>query len=260
VRGRDLSAELRAEVDGELNWMYPWDLGKEVELTYLNPEIPDVHRTRSEMIEGPVREALAAAGPQPSAIDLACSEGWFAHRLLDWGAARVVGIEIRERMLRRAELLRDHFGISPERLELRRGDLFSLDPRDLGAFDVVLLMGLVYHVENPVGALRIARALTRSLCAIESQLTRQEEPVRHGNGTTDSLISSEASFAAYVETDAHLNPVAAVKGVLSLVPNRAALDLMARVSGFSTVEFATPGQHHNQQYRRGDRSVLLARP
>jgi len=38
------------------------------------------------MIEGPVREALAAAGPEATALDLACCEGWFSHRLLEWGA------------------------------------------------------------------------------------------------------------------------------------------------------------------------------
>ena len=33
------------------------------------------------------------------------------------------------------------------------------------------MLGLLYHVENPVGALRLARALTRRACVIETQVT-----------------------------------------------------------------------------------------
>lgn len=253
-----ISEALQRELEGT-GWMYPWELAQGVTAPLLGPNLPWVHSTRAEMIQGPVREALELAGPDATALDLACCEGWFSHRLLEWGARRVVGIDVREENVQRAQLVRDHFAIEPERLSFRRADIFELDPDELGRFDVVLVLGLVYHVEDPAGALRRARALTRSLCAIESQLTRQSEPIVYGGGSPDAFLKAEASFAAVVEADAGVNPLASVTGVMSLVPNRAALEMMARVAGFRHVRYLEASPHHDPQYLRGDRGVVVAR-
>jgi len=255
----ELSAELAQEVSGEPAWMFPWQLGPDTGVPLLGENLPPVHQTRLELLERPVSEALAAAGPGATALDLACCEGWFAHRLLEWGAERVVGIDVRELNVRRAELVRDHFGISCERLAFRQADVFELDLDELGRFDVVLVLGLVYHMEDPVGALRRARALTRGVCAVESQLTRQNRPLVHGNGSGTILLTAPASFAATVEADAEHNQLASTPGILSLVPNRAALEAMVRVAGFEHVDFAAPAPHHDRQYVRGDRAVVVAR-
>jgi SAM-dependent methyltransferase len=193
-------------------------------------------------------------------VDLACNEGWFSHRLLEWGAGRVLGVDIRPQLIRRAELVRDHFGIEPERLELRCADVFDLDTAELGSFDVVLCLGLVYHLENPIGAIRIARALTRGVCVIESQLTRQNEAIVHGYGRSDEYEQSAGSFATLVETDHEANMLASAGGVVSLIPNRAALLEGATVAGFRETDLARASPDQNRQYVVGDRAVLLAWP
>ena len=255
-----LSPGLESELGRQPAWMYPWSLAPGVDAPLLHPELPSVHRTRAEMIEPAVRAALADAGPNATALDLACSEGYFGQRLLEWGAQRVVGIDIRAQNVRRAQLVRDHFGIDPNQLAFQQGDVFDLDPEALGRFDVVLMLGLIYHVEDPVGVVRLARRLTRSLCVIESQLTRQAAPIMHGQGVPDVLFSAAASFAVELEEDSDRNPLASTPGVLSLIPNRAALELMVRVAGFASSEIVEAAPHHNPQYRVGDRAVALGRP
>lgn len=250
-----LSEELAAELNGP-PWMYPWRLrdGRDVPLAIA--ELESVHRTRAEMIESRVRVALARAGQGAIALDLACNEGWFAHRLLEWGASRVVAIDIREHNLRRAALLREHFDIPTGKLELRQADVFALDPASLGEYDVVLVLGLIYHVENPMGVLRLARACTRGLCVVESQLTQQVDPIVHGNGRANELHSADGSFAVVIEVGD--NPLASTGRVLSLVPNRTALEQMAHMAGFETVEFASAHEGQNPQYVRGDRAAIFA--
>ena len=237
-------------------WIYPWQLLDGRVLPVVNAELPSVHRTRAEMIEPRVRAALAAAGPGATALDLACNEGWFSHRLLEWGASRVVGVDVRELNIRRAALLRDHFGIPAERLELRHGDVFEIDAAELGKYDVVLVLGLIYHVENPMGVLRLARHCSRRLCVVESQLTQQTQPIVHGLGQAGELHESEGSFAIVLERGD--NSLASVGQVLSLIPNRTALDQMTRVAGFETIEFAVPHDDHNPQYVTGNRAVVFA--
>ena len=204
-RGRRAARETPDELDvlaREPSWMYEFDLGGGVRTTTMSPELMDIHRTRAAVSEPVVREVLADAGAAATAIDLACSEGWFAHRLLEWGAGTVCGVDIRAENIRRAALVRDRLGIEAERLTLRTSDVFDLDPDELGTFDAVLCLGLVYHLENPVGALRIARALTRGVCIVESQLTEQVAPIRHGWGQTGQFLDQPGELGLLLRAPA----------------------------------------------------------
>jgi tRNA (mo5U34)-methyltransferase len=254
---REPSEGLREELDGP-GWMFDWSIAPGVRTELLGPELSSIHQTRLEMMEDAVRSALAAAGPGARALDLACCEGWFSHRLLEWGAESVVGVDIREQNVRRAILMRDHYGIPADTLELLHADVLELDPTALGSFDVVLVLGLVYHMERPIDALRTARQMTRSLCVVESQLTRNDRPTVWG-ASPQQYVLSKSSFAMHVEPNASYDQLASIPGVASLIPNRAALEEMARVAGFTETEFAQPRPRHNRQYLVGDRALLLAR-
>lgn len=253
------SPALRAEIESEPGWMYPWRLGGGVEPPLLHPGMPSLHRTRAEMIEPGAREALARAGAGARALDIACHEGWFAHRLLEWGAERVVAVDIREINVRRATLVRDHLGVPADRLEIRQADVYDLRAADLGRFDVVLALGVVYHLENPIGALRVVRSLTDGLCVVESQLTRQEAPISMGWGPSDDLIEEPASWAARREASDERDTLHAFGDVVSMVPNRAALIQGMTAAGFRDVHALPAAAHHTRQYVDGDRIVLTGR-
>jgi tRNA (mo5U34)-methyltransferase len=218
------SARVLTDLAASPTWMYEWELRDGTRTGLLHHELTSIHETRAATAEPVVREALAAAGPSASAIDLACSEGWFSHRLLEWGAESVIGVDVRPENIHRARLIREHFGIPSSRLEFREADIFDLG----GAYDVVLCLGLIYHLENPVGALRVARRLTRGVCVIESQLTEQRDPIRHGWGVTGQFEQQPASWAAVYEPRQEEHPIASHGGVVSFVPNRTALMDAAR--------------------------------
>jgi hypothetical protein len=223
--------------------MYPWKLRDGRVLPTLHSRVDAVTEARTEAIEAPIRRALASGG---SALDFACNEGWYSQRLLDWGASRVLAFDVRAMNVRRARILRDHFGISEERLEFRQADVFSLSATELGTFDVVLCLGLIYHVEHPMGVLRLARACTRGLCVIESQVTRQTDPLPHHGGT--GFSSLPASIGLLKESSN--STLASTPSVLSFVPNKAALVMMAEQAGFDDIEVLEPIE---------DRVLLLAR-
>ena len=146
------------------------------------------------------------------------------------------------------------------RLDVRRSDLFELDPEELGEFDVVAMLGILYHLENPVGAMRLARSLTRGVCVIESQVISSDEPieVRYADG---SVLSEPAGFAVHRESDAEtaLSPLAAMPGVISLIPNRAAIVALALAAGFRSAEVLPEPLDDRGEPRRGDRAVVIAR-
>ena len=54
------------------------------------------------------------------------------------------------------------------RVEDRVGDFMTVDAAALGRFDVVLFLGVLYHMENPLAALRKLRTLTGGMAVIET--------------------------------------------------------------------------------------------
>lgn len=238
--------------------MYPWELAPGVTTPLVGAGLPAVHRTRRELIEPIARAAVERGG---RALDIACHEGWFAHRLLEWGASEVVAVDIRDVNVRRATLVRDHFGVPADRLRIEQADVYDLSPDVLGRFDVVLMLGLIYHLENPIGAIRTACALTEGVCLLETQLTRQEEPIRTGWGIPDEFTDEPASWAARFEApeEQDTQPLAAFGGVISLIPNRAAVLQAMTVAGFGGVEAIAAREGHDPQYLSGDRGVFAGR-
>jgi SAM-dependent methyltransferase len=93
--------------------------------------------------------------------DLGCCEGGFSLALAQRGAD-VVGIEARHLNLEKANLLRDHFGLKNLRFDL--ADVKDFAPDAHGQFDVVLALGILYHLDQPVQWLqRVAAATCRVL-------------------------------------------------------------------------------------------------
>ena len=55
------------------------------------------------------------------------------------------------------------------RVEALVADYMTVDLREVGSFDVVLYLGVLYHMEDPLAALRRVRALTRGVAIIETE-------------------------------------------------------------------------------------------
>lgn len=101
-------------------------------------------------------------------LDLACHESYFSLQLPLRGCREVLGIDAREEHVANAGLIRDLYGLA--NLSFGCGNVLELESANLGEFDVVLMLGLLYHVADIVCTLKAARALTKRICLIETQL------------------------------------------------------------------------------------------
>jgi len=84
--------------------------------------------------------------PHLRVLDLACLEGLYSVEMALQGAA-VVGIEGREASLAKARLAKEALGLA--RLDLQQGDVRRVTLETHGLFDVVLCLGILYHIEDP---------------------------------------------------------------------------------------------------------------
>jgi SAM-dependent methyltransferase len=80
-------------------------------------------------------------------LDLGCEEGHFAVEFARHGA-QVVAVDVREEHLKRARFLAEATGVA-SRVTTLRADVRELDPGALGEFDLVLCLGLHYHLDTP---------------------------------------------------------------------------------------------------------------
>jgi tRNA (mo5U34)-methyltransferase len=124
---------------------------------------------------GTVWRAIAPALPQDltgkSVLDLGCNGGFFSIQMKRRGAARVVGVDLDPRYLAQARLAVEVTGLDVELRELSVYDVASLGER----FDVVLFMGVLYHLRHPLLALDLVRAhVAKDLVVFQSMLRGSE--------------------------------------------------------------------------------------
>lgn len=79
-------------------------------------------------------------------LDLACLEGGYAIELARHGA-RVLGIEGREMNIQKAMFAGEVMGL--ENLEFVQDDVRNISDAKYGQFDVVLCLGILYHIDVP---------------------------------------------------------------------------------------------------------------
>lgn len=123
-------------------------------------------------------------------LDLGARDGFFSFELERRGAD-VVAVDS-------APAERTGFPIAAQLLEsrvvLRQANLYNLSAADLGTFDVVLFLGLLYHLPDPLRALRIIRGLCRSRMYLETLVI--DEAVLLPDGSEAPLAGMDARLAA----------------------------------------------------------------
>lgn len=232
-------------------WMYEFDLGDGVKTPLYLESLRAVHAVRHDMIFG-FLDAIGFDYASATALDIACNEGYFLFELLKRGLASGVGLEGRAENVAKANFIKDH--LHYPRAELRETDVLSTD-FGTAAYDIVLLLGIVYHVENPIGLIRRAAAASRRYLVVETQLCRTDHPIKFGWGIPDHYHESRSFFVVHDERND--NPLATMGG-LSLIPSLDALVQIMRHCGFrSIVQLHPRAEVSESQYERIDRVMVV---
>jgi SAM-dependent methyltransferase len=104
--------------------------------------------------------------------DLGCLEGGFTLALAQRGM-NVTGIEARQQNLEKAQLLKEQFDLS--NVEFIRDDVKNFTREKYGSFDVILALGILYHLDQPVAWLRQLAEATRSVLIIDSHFAPADD-------------------------------------------------------------------------------------
>jgi len=114
---------------------------------------------REETIQRIIKRLKPALGLS-NAVDVGCGVGFFSQTLVECGL-NVCGFDAR------AENVEEARRRSPG-IPFEEADVEDRRIRQLGRFDLVLCFGLLYHLENPLLAIRNLRAITEKCLLLES--------------------------------------------------------------------------------------------
>ena len=239
----------------ERRWFYEFDLPDGTSTaSYLPPGVARIHTTRLAMLWQCLAPLVDGSWDQLSVVDVACHQGYFATQLARKGCREVVAVDARREHVADTALMAAVYGLA--NLRTVEADIATLDAAALGTFDVTLMLGLLYHVENPVGALRLARSLTRRACVIETQVTPNVTGVVDWGAYTFQR-HMVGSFALIDETDETHAPEASTTGIC-LCPSYEALRFVLAKVGFTRVERVAPPPDAYEQLASGKRVMVIA--
>ncbi len=236
-------------------WFYEFELPDGTRTRSTLPEgVEKIHTTRLAMMERALDASVGKDCSALSAVDLACHQGWFALHLARRGFKSIVAVDARAEHLADAQLMADVLGVrtvKPVQL-----DIEEARAEQIGVHDVTLMLGLLYHLENPVRALRLARAVTRRVLLIESQV------VPHLSGVVDwgswrFQRPMVGNFGIIDETDETHAPEAAIRGIC-LAPSIPALAWLLERVGFARVERLLPPPDGHEQLVGHKRAMFAA--
>jgi SAM-dependent methyltransferase len=172
-------------------------------------------------------------------LDLGCNAGYWSLAAIEAGADFVFGIDGRQMHLDQANLVFEAKGIDPSRYQFELGNIFEYE---FARFDVVLCLGLMYHIAKPVELFEVISGTGAELVLLD---------------TAVSLLPQSA-FRVQWE-DSLENPRNAVDYEMVLVPTRSAVLDLARQFGYDGVCLAQPISDYTgmRDYRVKSRAVFL---
>jgi hypothetical protein len=133
----------------------------------------------------------------------------------DWepaGATSVLGVEASAENVEQARFITEVAGV--DGIDFEVASAYDLSRERHGEFDVVLYLGLLYHLEHPLGLERLAE-VTRELALVDTTIVRDRGPVCH-------VVPDAAHEQNYSNR-------------LAMVPSRTAVARMLRQAGFARV-------------------------
>jgi hypothetical protein len=237
-------------------WFYEFELpdGSRTQ-SYLPAGVEKIHATRLAMLERGLASRFGADLTGVTAVDLACHEGWFALHLARRGAT-VLGLDVRQAHVDDALLMASATGA--QRFAARTFDIEEGRAGEVGVHDVTLMLGLLYHLENPMRALRLARAVTRKALFIETQV------VPHMSGLVDwgsyTFQRRMVGVFGIVDELGEEHAPEAGTGGICLAPSVEALEWLLKKVGFEHVERIPPPDNGYEQHVGNKRVMFAAYP
>jgi 2-polyprenyl-3-methyl-5-hydroxy-6-metoxy-1,4-benzoquinol methylase len=232
----------QAEIEERLDsfyWHYPFEFGGRFVEADWEPGkgIHGRHYRRYLHIFPALLSMRGGSLTGATVLDVGCNCGFWSLQARRLGAESVLGIEASQENVDQANFILELTGIGGIRFE--QGSAYEVSRERHGEFDVVLYLGLLYHLEHPVLALERLYETTAELAVV------------------DTTVVPDSGVLCRIQADVVHDQNYSNR--LAFVPSRAAVAAMLRHVGFRKVVLvpnapATPPP----DYESGRRATFIA--
>lgn len=170
---------------GGFSWVRSWKRELESKGWWHSFELPDGRSIQGVCTEAGLRQRLNQF-PIPQdlggarVLDIGAWDGWYSFEMERRGAD-VVAVDCWDN----PRFHQVHAALN-SRVEYRQMDVYELAPETVGRFDIVLFMGVLYHLKHPLLALERVCAITKELAAVDSFILREEH--RPGENVENRVV------------------------------------------------------------------------
>jgi SAM-dependent methyltransferase len=207
--------EIRRAIAAFPRWHYQFDLQGQLTPIWHQQNV-NRHEQRARYFLEPLVEFFGGSLAGKRVLDLGCNAGFWALRVIEADCSYVVGVDGRKMHIDQANLVFEVNEVPRTRYEFVCADIFDADYLRLGPFDIVLCLGLLYHVSKPVELFERIAATNAEIVLIDTAL---------------SLVPGACLEIRHESTEI---PTNAIDRPLVLYPTALAVLQIARQFGYST--------------------------
>ena len=230
--------EMQRGIASLADWTYHAEAGGASTIghgTY-NDQTIIFHRHRANLIAAPVAKMLGEDIGASTLLDIGCNCGFFTLEMAHRGVHSATGSDLRQENIDQAEFLKKAFGVKNANFYVQN----IKDMADAGqTFDVVLNLGLMYHLSTPYEVLRTCYEMTERFCVVDT-ITHKEPFSGYHVALKDDSIS--------IEGDLNFELQPTYRGILDTIKAAGFLEVVEIVAPVDNVDL----------YRDASRRCLVA--
>jgi tRNA (mo5U34)-methyltransferase len=162
---------LRERVASFPRWHYQFDL-QGVTTPIFDPGHINRHEQRVRYFFDPLVNLFDGSLKGKRVLDLGCNAGFWSLKAIEAGCDYVLGIDGRQMHVDQANLVFETNQVDKTRYEFRIGNASTDDFSSEGPFDIVLCLGLLYHVSKPVELLERVAAVNTDVLLIDTGVSK----------------------------------------------------------------------------------------
>ena len=162
--------EIRRRIEGFPRWHYQFDLKGHLTPIFSKAYVSR-HRERKRYFFDPVVQLFGGSLKGKRVLDLGCNAGFWSLCAIEAGCDFVLGIEGRQMHVDQANFVFEVKEVEQDRYRFELANLFEFDFARFGAFDVVLCLGLMYHVSKPMVLMEKIARVNSDIVVVDTKLS-----------------------------------------------------------------------------------------
>lgn len=175
--------EIKSKIDSYPRWHYQFNLKGNLTPVFKSGHV-NRHFERENYFIRPVVDLFGGTLKGKRVLDLGCNAGYWSKCVLDHGCDFVLGVDGREMHIDQANFVFEVNEFDKSRYKFKQGNIYEYDFQEDGPFDIVLCLGLFYHISKPMELLEIITRVNKDILIIDTGLswkTGEFLEVRHDN-------------------------------------------------------------------------------